>query len=711
MVRSALAQLVIAWCLAVYAYAPAYAAVSNDAPVVFEARDLGYDQKNAIVLARGDVEVVQGDYVLRADQITYYQNVNIIRAAGNVSILEPTGNVMFADEVELTDDLKAGLVQQFRARLSDNSRFVAREAVRENQFRTKLSKATYSPCKLCKGVAPFWQLRADKVDIDDFNEKVTYNDAVMEIMGVPIAYIPRMSHPTPDADAKSGFLVPQYSVNNLFGLTVRVPYYWRIAPNQEALITPWYTAEDGPLLQTEYKLLTDYGDHSIAFSGAYPEERNETGSQIGGNEFRGHIYAKGAHHFDSNWSVGYDINRTTDDTYLRRYGFGAQATLFSRAYAQGVDGRNFIGIESLAIQGLRAFDDSDTTPFILPNIEGYYETTPNHFGMKYFTSASAQALTRNIGTDQTRFSSSVGVNLPYVSSGGHVLTSTASLRTDFYDSQNVAINGGAQTVSGSETRVIPQLALEWRYPLMRRLESSSITIEPLAVLVAQPNGNNPAGIANEDSRVVELTDTNIFSINRFPGLDAVDSGSRAAYGLRTQYLTDDNDTFEFMIGQSFNADNDTPFPNSNTQGEHLSDYIGRLAYSSDDVWLAYRFGFNKEDLSSNRNELAGAAYFGRFNISGSYLSLANNTFLGESEQAYAALGFPIYGGFTGSIGVTRDLLLEQMLNQSFGLRYENECFNLDLLALRSFTRDRDIEPNSQITVRFGFKNLGQFGGQ
>lgn len=684
---------------------------SAENPVALEANNIGYDQKNAIVVARGDVEIVQGDYVLRADQITYYQNTAIIRAQGNVSVLQPGGEVMFADEVELTDDLKTGLVQHFKIRLADQSRFAAREAVRENQYRTKLSKAVYSPCNLCKNVAPFWQLRADKIDIDEFNEQVTYNNAWMEIKGVPVAYIPRMSHPTPDADAKSGFLAPEYSVNNLFGLTIKAPYYWRIAPNQEALVTPWYTAEDGALLQTEYTYLTDESDHTVSFSGAFPERRNNTGSQVGGNEFRGHLFAKGDYAFNPTWTVGYDINRTSDDTYLRRYGFGDQAVLFSRAYVEGARGRNFATAQGLAIQGLRAFDDPDTTPLVLPTLEGYYESAPNSFGMKYFTSANAQIITRESGADQSRLSNTIGVNLPYVSSGGHVITSSVSLRGDVYDSKDVSVAGNPQALSGSETRVIPVAAVEWRYPLIRRMAASSITVEPLMLAVAQPSGNNSPQISNEDSRVVELTDTNIFSIDRFPGIDAVDSGPRVSYGLRAQYLADNNDALELLLGQSFNADDDTPFPNSNEQGENLSDYIGRVAYTSDRYFLAYRFALDKSKLSANRNELGGSYSFKRFSISGNYLSITNNAFLGESEQAFGALSLPIYQGFSASLGATRDLSFDQMLSQEAGILYQNECFNLALLTLRTFTRDRDIEPNTQFTVRIGLKNLGEFGGQ
>jgi LPS-assembly protein len=679
-------------------------------PLVLEATDMGFDQQNAIVVARGDVEIVQGDYVLKADQITYYQNSNIIRAQGNVSVLQPSGDVLFADEMELTDDLKTGVVQAFKARLSDDSVFVAQHAVRENIFRTKLHKATYSPCHICKGEDPFWQLRAERVDLDEFNERITYNNAWMEMGGVPIFYIPRLSHPTPDADAKSGFLPAEYASNSQLGAIIRTPYYWRIAPNAQATITPWYTSEDGPVLAVDSEYLTDHGRHTLNFSATLPERReNSTGTKIDGHEFRGHIYALGSHHFDETWSVGYDINRTSDDTYLRRYGFGSQRSLFSRAYAQGVQGRNLLSVSALTIQGLRLADDPDTTPLVLPVIEGFYETTPNDFGLKFFTSVNAQSLTRELGADQHRLSNTLGAELPYITDNGQIFKLTTSVRTDLYAFNDVSIPGKTALESGETVRVLPTLALEWRYPLLRQMRSGSITIEPTILAVARPNGSNPLEITNEDSSVVELTDTNIFAIERFPGLDRIDSGSRFAYGIRSQYLSNDGESWEFLLGQSFNSDDDTPFPNSNKQGESFSDYIGRLAYRSEHINASYRFSLNKEDLNPNRSEFYTGLNYEGFSLQTSYLKLADNTFLGASEQIFMQFGFPIYEDLSGVVGLNRNLELNQNTSQNAGLYYQNECFTLSFNMLRNFTRDRDLEPSTDFTLRIGFKNLGEFG--
>jgi len=679
-------------------------------PVLMEALEMGYDQKNAIVLARGSVEVVQGDYLLLADKIIYYQNQNIVRAEGNVSVLQPTGDVFFANTVELTDDLKKGVIHNFRARMSDNSVFAANTAVRENEYTTQLSKAAYTPCNLCEGVEPFWQLKADSVKIDQIDERVTYNDARMEMFGIPVFYTPWLRHPTPDADAKSGFMVPEYSTGANFGTTVKTPYYWRIAPDKQATITPWYTTEEGPVLEGAYEQLTDSGKFTVEASGTYPESRDGAGRLAGGSEFRGHIYAKGSETFADHWRYGFDIERASDDTYLRRYGFGVQNALFSRAYVEGAQRRNYALAQGLAIQGLRATDNSDTTPLVLPTLEGYYETDPWESGLKLHAFANAQSLTRRTGADQHRMSMTVGGDMPYVTEGGQVLKFTGNVRTDLYSVKDVPINNNTATFDGSKSRVIPQAAVEWRYPLIRQVDDASLVVEPIMLAVMQPSGGNPQEISNEDNSLIELTDTNLFSLNRMPGLDTYDSGPRLAYGLRSQYLFADGKSVELLLGQNYNVDDDTPFPNSTTAGEHLSDYIGRVAFDVDPFRFSYRFALDEGSFAPNRSELGVDFYNSWLSVSGAYLSIDQNRFIRDSEEVYGTASAKVYGGWSVYGGARRDVILDQMIASNAGLVYRNECFNITFESLRTFTRDRDIEPSTTFTVRVGFKNLGEFGG-
>lgn len=683
---------------------------ANEAPVVLIADEMGYDQEHGIVVARGHVEIEQGGAMLFAEQVTYFQKRGLVVAEGNVSALQPSGDVIFSERAELNEALKTGVIDAFRARLSDDSVLVAKRAHKVSDTLTTLDKVAYTPCDICETIAPFWQLSANDVRIDQRDESVVYHDATLEFGGVPVFYSPYLSHPTPDAEARSGFAAPQYGANGNLGTFVRVPYYWRIDHDKDITLTPWYTTTEGAVLQGDYRQLTDRGEYNFQGSATNPERLDNSGAAIGGNELRGHLFARGSEAIGEQSQVGFDIKRTTDDTFLRRYGLGDQRVLFSRLFAETADGRNMAMVQGLAIQGLRATDNADTTPFVVPAVQAYYETRPNRWGLRYHVAGDLQSLTRDEGVSQRRASFTTGASLPYVTSGGHILTSTVNVRQDVYQNEDLKINGVVRGDSATALRTLPQLAVEWRYPLIQRFSPGTMTVEPLVLAVAQSQGGNPADISNEDSRLLELTDTNIFALNRVAGLDVVDSGSRVAYGGRAQYLFNDGTSFDGLLGQSFNNDKSTPFPNSTEAGSNYSDYIGRLAYQVDPVRLAYRFALDKSGFTPHRNEFSFAFSRPWFWAMTSYRSLTNNRFLNDSQEGQLDAGLPLNENWSIRAGTRRNFELDKFVTASSGITYKNECFHIGLDAVRVFTQDRDVEPVTQFMLRIALKNLGEFGG-
>ncbi|MCA0301968.1 MAG: LPS-assembly protein LptD, partial [Proteobacteria bacterium] len=473
----------------------------------------------------------------------------------------------------------------------------------------------------------------------------------------------------------------------------------------EMTVIPWYTTAGGPLLQGIYNQRLDNGEYNIQASGTYPNALDANGNEIGGNEFRGHIFAKGYQNIGDFSRIGFDINRTSDDTFLRRYSLGDQRVLFSRIYGEMAENRNYLSTQALSMQGLRITDNRKTTPLVLPMIQGYYETRPDDNGIRYHVAGDAQALSRSQGVDQRRLSATVGASLPYITEGGHVFTATLNLRQDMYQTDN---NNG---VDATTYRTIPQAALEWRYPLMERFGNETMTVEPIVMTVLQPRGSNPWEISNEDSNLLELTDTNIFSINRMPGLDEVDSGPRVAYGARTQYLFGGGTSLDALLGQSFNPSSSTPFPNSTDLKEDFSDFIGRLAFSYAPVTVAYRFALDNKGLALNRNE--ASLHFAKpwLSVMTSFRSIRNNRYVSDSEEGELHATLPVNENWSVYGSARRNFTIDQFISTGAGIVFKNECFNIGLDTIKIYTRDRDVEPTMQYMLHVAFKNLGEFGGR
>ena len=167
-------------------------------PVVLEADELTHDLDRGIVVATGNVEIAQGGRVILADTVTYNEQTDTVTATGNVVMLEPGGEVIFADYAEVTENMKYGVIRNIRILLTDTSRIAANGAIRSGGNRTEMRKAVFSPCPVCKDhpdEAPLWQIKAIRVVHDQQRQEIQYSDAFFELFGVPIAYTPYFSHP------------------------------------------------------------------------------------------------------------------------------------------------------------------------------------------------------------------------------------------------------------------------------------------------------------------------------------------------------------------------------------------------------------------------------------------------------------------------------------------------------------------------------------
>lgn len=684
--------------------------LGGDQPVLMEAEKMGYDRNNRIVVALGKVEVVQGDTLLLADRIAYYQDQNIVRARGNVTMVEENGTVYFADDVELKNNLKQGVVENFRIRMSDNSLFAAAQAERVDENTTKLRKAVYSPCKICRedaaeGKAPLWQLKANKVKIDEEAQSVTYRDAYFEVYGTPVGYTPYFSHPTPGADRKSGVLTPEYSQTSQLGTVVKVPVYWNIAPDRDATITPHFTSEEGPVLEGEYRQLTDDGQYQFNSSITYPRQRDDGGKVISGNELRGHIFAKGDSRLNEDWGWGFDLNRASDDTYLRRYRFGTQESLTSRLFTDYVHGRDYIQLQTLAFQGLEINDEQDTIPFVLPGLKAHTESRPLWgSGTRFHVDTDTAIITRQQGTDTRRASLSAGISVPYTTSNGHVLEADATMRTDAYSVSNLVQTDGTE-FNGTESRMIPTLALRWKYPLIKQVNDASLIVEPMAELIASSNGNNPETIPNEDSLTPEFSDINLFSDHRFAGADRVENGTRVIYGVRSQYQFAPGKNINTMLGQDYHISGDPLFPLTTDISNDLSDYVGRVGVQYNPVDLSYRFRLDHDDFGLRRSEVRGAYQDDRFGTSLDYIYIDNDPYLENRRHIVGSGSVRIDDHWTWLASGQRDLVNDSTISASTGFIYFYDCITVLTQLRRDFIRDRDIEPDTSFSVRLSLKNL------
>ena len=688
-------------------------------PAMIEADKIRYNNTKKVAIAYGNVQITQGDKVLLADSLVYNQNTNIVKAKGNVSFLEQNGNVLFADDIELKDDLKAGVVDGFGAILSDGSKIAANKAIREDDNITVLEKVVYSPCTLCKKdplKAPLWQVKAKRATIDQENQRVKYNHAFFEIKGFPVFYSPYISHATPDADRKSGFLIPKYSTDDIFGTMIKTPYYYNISPNKDLTLSPTFTTNEGVILEGKYRHLLSSGQYSLSASLTNPDKVDENGNHISGNEIRGHIEGEGEFEINDSWKWGFEGKRSTDDTYLRRYDFSDEDVLTARAYVNQVSGRNYSKIESITFQGLNEEDDPGKTPLILPVGKMHLESDKSENGSNWALDGNILALLRDEGVTSRRVSLEGSWNLPYVTDSGNIFSLKTSLRTDGYYVDSVLkdpSDSTSESQDGLTSRIVPQAELKWSLPLAKPGENRQFFFEPVANFILSPYGGNPDKIPNEDSQDIEFSDDNLFYSNHFTGYDLIENGPRINYGMRARVEDYKYGNLDLIFGQNYRARKDNNFNSSTGLDDNFSDLVGRVAYQKGDFFDAsYRFRVDKDSWSLNKNAVSTEFKFSPFKFGLDYVSIDEyydnqNDEEGESRKTLIAnSSVDLTKNWTLSGDINRNIEEGDWISTKASLFYKGDCIDIGTSWEREYTRDRDVEPNTTFSVQIFLRNLG-----
>ncbi len=685
--------------------------------IEFSADRVTYDQEKGEVRAIGNVELHKDGFSLIAGEVSYNEKTGVVEALGAVILTNPEGHQLIAPRITVSNSLRDAFIEDVRLLLVDGSQVAGLNALRDaDKGLTTLNRAVYSPCEVCEGDpndTPLWQIKAVKVIHDQNAKRLLYENAYLEVLGLPVMWVPFFSHPDPSVERANGLLpVEIYQLPDM-GVVVGLPYYHTFSESMDITIKPIINTKENPVLAAEFRHHIGPGEYAINSSVTYTDQRDALNLVTGSNEFRGHFFSKGNYTHSDKWRSSFHINWASDDTYLRRYGFSFQDTLTSDYILEGFYGRSYFSAKILAFDGLRIEDIRGLTGFAIPLIDAEYIPKYKLFGGTFTAKANALALHRFSGLDTRRLSASAEWQRHMVFTTGFVVEAEALVRGDLYNIEDAdrpddpAFGG----TNGTETRGLSHLSANMSYPLIKYAANSSHMIEPIVEVVLAPNVSTSNIISNEDSRAFELNDINIFSSDRTSGLDLWESGSRLTYGLRYRYESDDLN-FSMLAGQSWrrNIRNDLFVPGTGLE-DHYSDFVGRFKLSYKDWFdISQRFRLDQQTLSFKRNEFNATFGPPKVRVRVGYLQLNRQlNFINQEDREEIRADF-FYKlneewNFQGSA-------IEDLTNgiagveYGFGLNYIDECFEFSIQFKERYTKDRDIEPGSSIMFRFKLLSLG-----
>jgi LPS-assembly protein len=732
----------------------------RNAPIVFQADEVEYDDQLALTVAKGHVEISQGGEVLLADTVSYNQRTDTITASGHVSLLSPTGEVVFADFMELRDSMNNIFAQNVRRLLADRSRLAANAARRINGNRYELRRAVYSPCDLCKNdpsAPPAWQFKAREITDDKELKLIEFRDAVLEVDGFPVFYTPYLSQPDPSVKRASGFLMPSFGNSNTNGFHVAIPYYLVLAPDKDLTVAPRFTSRAGEMLAGHYR--QRFGNGMLDAIGSVNYSNVGSGSNSNtGTQWRGHVNASGVWDIDETYRTGFALQRVSDQTYLLRFGFGNPLlnAMISRAYLEGFEPRAATDVNAYLFQPLVPGLGDSTQPIVLPVANRTWQSEPDSLGGVWKLNANLLNIVREVGTQTRRLSLGSQWGKTFRDGIGGEYKFTASVRGDGYSisdlsaKSNPELPSGFFSVNGAppvqpishnffDARAFPQLGLTWNYPLVHRGEEITAIIEPIAGIYAGPSSGNNHRIPNEDSLGYEFRDSDLFRADRLAGYDLLDTGQRVDYGLKLALNNKDGGNYRMLMGQSLRAQPNLFLPPASGAAQRLSDVVGRVVLSPNSYLdLIYRFRLDKSTLGNRTQEIGLSAGPANLRAGVNYLLVpaqqqsqvvtspvtGQSVLFGKREQLTVSLSGKLtrYWSLAGSEtinltnssnlinGVSTPQSNSTSLYASLAAIYQDECMAFVSSVTQSGIRSGDVTPGVSVMFSVVFKNLGEIGG-
>jgi LPS-assembly protein len=549
---------------------------------------------------------------------------------------------------------------------------------------------------------------------------IYYDDVRFLVKGEPVFYVPYFSHPDGTIDQKTGFLTPEFGFGSDYGFNVMVPYYHAFDPSFDATVGLRAFTSAVPQLNIEMRKRYDDAYVRTAGSVTYSDRRDRVDGDTvtRDEEFRGHFELDSLWNINNHWRAGTDIKVTSDEQYLDEYNIDTQDVLTNRIYAEGFDDRNYASAQLLAFQDLRLDVDVDQ-PNALPYMQAQKIGAPNSFaGGRLQVDASYLNLFRQ-GNDQdvNRLSSRLSWKRQDILPMGLVSQSQLAVRGDAYytTDRDVAKVNPTQDENKFDARAIPTASTEIGLPLVKPVPSGQLRIKPKIGLTVRPDVDNDSDIPNEDSIDAQINVTNLFDIDRFPGLDRVEDRSHLNYMVETGYYKNNGDEVTLAIGQSYRLDDvDNPFQNGSGFENQESDFVGQVGVSLDNHRhnVNYRFQLDGRGLDVERHEIYGDTLIEKTRISGIYLyekGSPGTEFEDSREQIQLAATRPFGEKWSAQAAFLYDLGVDSGLRKSsLAINYDDECYGITGELRRDLLDDAANVNDTTLLVRLRLKNLGEF---
>ncbi|MCW4783626.1 LPS assembly protein LptD [Enterobacter chuandaensis] len=544
----------------------------------------------------GNVDINQGNSRLQADEVQLHQK-QPDGAAEPVRTVDALGNVHYDDNQVILKGPKgwSNLNTKDTNVWEGDYQMVGRQGRGkadlmkqrgENRY-TILENGSFTSCLPGSNT---WSVVGSEVIHDREEQVAEIWNARFKLGPVPVFYSPYLQLPVGDK-RRSGFLIPnaKYSTTNYFEFYL--PYYWNIAPNMDATITPHYIHKRGNVMwENEFRYLTqagaglmelDYLPSDKVFQDEHPKE---------GDKHRWLFFWQHAGVMDKVWRFNVDYTKVSDSSYFNDFSskYGSSTDGYAtQKFSVGYAVQNFDA--TVSTKQFQVFSDQSTPTYgAEPQLDvNWYQNNVGPFDTRVYAQAVHFVNTDSDMPEATRVHLEPTINLPW-SNDWASLNTEAKLMATHYQQKNVDNYNATRNAHLEESvnRTLPQFKMDGKLIFERDMgllaDGYTQTLEPRMQYLYVPY-RDQSKIQNYDSSLLQSDYSGLFRDRTYGGLDRIASANQLTTGVTTRVYDDAAvERFNVSVGQIYY------FTESRTGDDNINwekdNKTGSLVWAGDTYW-------------------------------------------------------------------------------------------------------------------------------
>ena len=615
----------------------------------------------------------------------YKANEGIFKSVGKIKVVDNLKNSYEFSQIYIDEknkeivgsDAKLYVNQPDFKLNKKNKPRVFSNTINISDDKSKFIKSSFTMCDYReKDKCPPWELTASEMTHDKKSKTIFYDNAVIKIYNIPIFYFPKLAHPDPTVDRRSGFLNPSYSDTQNLGSSFNLPYFLAINEDKDLTINSRLFASEHPLFLGEYRQAFKNSDLIFDF-GHTQGYKNTSVTKKAGD--KSHFFSKFTKQFfssDSNENnLEVSLQHVSDKKYLKLYKIDSDLVEYETETLENfIDFNHFNDEDNLSL-GLRASSFTtlkesynDKYEYILPEVTFNKNLFSEKFGNGDF---QTNFKVHNFDTNKTKKMLINNFDWEFDNSNNFIESRfLSSFKNVNYDIKNV---NNFKTDTTNE--IFGAIGYQASIYFFKKNASTNQILTPKFLLKFSPNHMRKE---NDD---LNLNEADIFSLNRLNSNENFESGTNLTVGLDYE-KKNQFDKLNFSIAQIINEkENNKKMPDKSSLDKRFSDLVGSFNYERNQN---FRFNYNylvdQNFKETNFNEISTS--YDTNNIKFNFDYLEDNR--KNTATEYLKSEIEIKKGDNGLFSFSNKRNLIKNSSEYYDLSYEyiNDCLRAFLFTKR-----------------------------